>query len=322
MLSLRLGHAGLLLLLAAASTSVLGAPLNEVNEAHSSLVSRQSRFADDPFNEAEICGHELEKESKDDIWYKTGAGLLLDTVINSKTKSGGYDNWVQKLDKYVWDKKQSDAWDCTSFPGKCGTPADCHEFHRLQQRGTEYWIFKAISGAHKFMNRWYTAFENQTIATNFELDTIISDFSGNVKDLTDIYAKMAGAFTIAGGTAGALPGPGALVGGGLTSIAGIFALAALDAPSDPKDNATEYLMQYFTQSRGALENLARNLFGTGDMNEIPHVETATNWQTPVARYFDGGKFLIENVDVATRYTLELAQSRLVHTPCRSLCFVC
>ncbi|KAF6793044.1 hypothetical protein CSOJ01_14013 [Colletotrichum sojae] len=172
--------------------SVFGAPPNEASTTRLALVSRQSRAPDDPFNEAENCGHDVEKENKDDIWWKSGAGLLLDTVINSKTESGGYEDWVQELDRFVWEKKQSDAWDCTSFPGKCGSPTDCLEFHRLKERGTEYWTFKSVSGAHKLMCRWYAAFESQTIATNIELDTIISDFSGKVNDLTDVYAKMAG----------------------------------------------------------------------------------------------------------------------------------
>ncbi|KAK2043894.1 hypothetical protein LZ31DRAFT_620660 [Colletotrichum somersetense] len=223
------GSAASLYLVAAAVTSVLSAPLSEVDFAYPPIVARQGRVAD---KLEQLCNHDLSKESQDDIWWKNGVGLTLDLWVKRE-----YNGWVQNLDKFVWKKTGSNAWDCTDIPRQCGPPADCHVFRDVADSPDEYWIFKP----------------------------------GSVKDLTDIYAKVAAALNIGAGLASGLKGPGPLVGGALTSIGGIFSLAASKAPTDPKPLANAYLAAYFSQARSELAELALNLLGgeDGDQNKLP-----------------------------------------------------
>ncbi|ETS76335.1 hypothetical protein PFICI_11722 [Pestalotiopsis fici W106-1] len=308
---LLLGHANVasLLLLSATTSSVLGAPVNEVDLAHSSLVPRRTRDVDDLSKLDEICGHDINKESLKDIWEMTRVGGFLDIIVNG-TSIGAYPNWVQNLDKATWDKQQSDAWDCTSFPGKCGPAADCKEFFLIRDRPQEYWIFKSIDGAHKVMNRLHEELQNDANVVQFDLDGIISDFQGGIKDLTDIYGKMAAAFTIGAGAVSVVPGPGKLASAAFNVVAGVFSLAALDKPPDSKPTAQEYLKNYFEQSQNALKDTARNLFGTGDQKKLPNLSNPHHWLTEVAQFFDDGKFLIENVDEATDTTVKTARIHL------------
>ncbi|EFQ31683.1 uncharacterized protein GLRG_06658 [Colletotrichum graminicola M1.001] len=290
MVSFGRGVVASLFLVVATVPSVLSAPFNQADFAHPTLLARQGRVAD---KVEQLCNHDLSAESQDDVWWKTGVGLTLDLYVKRD-----YSNWVQNLDKFVWKKTQSDAWDCTSVPGKCGPPADCHEFRDIADNADEYWIFKAVTGAHKVINKLHEELQSQ------------SDFSGSVKDLTDVYAKVAAVLNIGAGAASVLPGPGPLVGGALTSVAGIFGLAALDAPADPKPSANAYLETYFKQARTALEDLARNLFGTGDQNKLPNVQNSYQWTTPVAQFFGGGRFLIEDVDKYTSATVNTSKKHL------------
>lgn len=315
-------------LLAASVASVLGAPVNEVDFADPSLGSLKARELDgkpdDTFKYEEICGHDLSKEDAKKVWKETGPSLYIDLFVNSSDPDRGYDDWVKKLDKSTWGKEQSDAWDCTSFPGQCGPAADCKEFFTLRERPLDYWIFKAIDGAHKVMARLHEALQDSAIRTSFELDTIISDFKGNAKDLTDVYGKMAAGFTIGAGAVSLIPGPGKYAAGAFTSIAGVFSMAALDASPDPKSSVDEYLSYYFTQSQAALEETARNLFGGngGDQKKLPNLSNPYHYMNEVTQFFDDGRFLIEDVDEATNKTIDTAKTNLVCAVPRSALLCC
>ena len=98
----------------------------ELEDTFTDLKARQEGL-DDRKNVGEICGHDIDDGNADvakDIWRVTGADTTLDIIA-----LGSYDNWVRNMDQAVFDKQQSDSWDCATLDGTCGHAADCRMPH-------------------------------------------------------------------------------------------------------------------------------------------------------------------------------------------------
>ncbi|KAH6859135.1 hypothetical protein BKA58DRAFT_444302 [Alternaria rosae] len=274
----------------------------ELEDTFVSLKARQEKL-DDRKNLEEICGHDPDDANPDvaeEIWRVTGADITLDIIA-----LGMYDNWVRNMDQAVFDKQQSDSWDCASLDGICGAAADCHEFF-ARDRPEYYWIMSSVSKAHTVLKTLHTELDSSVLLTALSLDQLKTDF-GVTDPKINPYGVANGAFASASGVFGMaglrspnlanLAGP---YGGALAVISGGFGVAASTyQSSDPGATMEAMLADYFNQSRNALADMARNLFGEGDQNKLPEAGQSGDrnyFQSPVGRTFNEGKFVIASVD--------------------------
>lgn len=82
-------------------------------------------------NKDDGCGHAFDdgdKKVREEIWWRSTAGGLLEFFTADSQYGYRYPNWVQEMDKRTWKKKQSAEWDCATLTSQCGPPADCRTY--------------------------------------------------------------------------------------------------------------------------------------------------------------------------------------------------
>ncbi|CAI6338882.1 unnamed protein product [Periconia digitata] len=275
---------------------------------------------DDPNNYDEICGHELD-DSKPlvaaDIWRQTGASVYLDII----TQGDKHKDWVRTLDKNAWDKKQSDSWDCASMRGVCGHAADCKLFFD-NERANNYWIFSAVAKAHSVFEYLDKQLSDNVLLNSLMLGDLIKDF-GAENPKVNPHGAASGAFGAASGALGAVAanlGEGAAksfagpFGGAVGVISGAFGVgAATWSPEDAETGLETTLGQYYNHSKLALEQTMRNLFGEGNPEDLPQAgQTGESsvLKSPIGRFFNDGKFLIDSVDDVWGKYIDVGNSML------------
>ncbi|KAI4644789.1 uncharacterized protein J4E78_009608 [Alternaria triticimaculans] len=276
----------------------------ELEDAFANLKARQEGL-DDRKNVGEICGHDIDDGIADvakDIWRVTGADTTLDIIA-----LGSYDNWVRNMDQAVFDKQQSDSWDCATLDGTCGHAADCltGEFF-TRDRPEYYWIMSSVSKAHTVLKTLHTELESSVLLQSLSLDQLKTDFGVENPKINPAgvangaFASASGVFGMAGLRSADLATRAGPYGGALAVISGGFGIAASTyQSSDPGATMETMLADYFNQSRTAIADMARNLFGEGDQSKLPEAGQSGDrnyFQSPVGRTFNEGKFVIESVD--------------------------
>ncbi|KAI4612961.1 hypothetical protein J4E80_007016 [Alternaria sp. BMP 0032] len=264
----------------------------ELEDTFANLKSRQEGL-DDRKNVGEICGHDIDDGNADvakDIWRVTGADTTLDIIA-----LGSYDNWVRNMDQAVFDKQHPDLQKLTVTD----------EFF-TRDRPEYYWIMSSVSKAHTVLKTLHTELESSVLLNSLSLDQLKTDFGVENPKINPAgvangaFASASGVFGMAGLRSADLAARAGPYGGALAVISGGFGIAASTyQPSDPGATMETMLADYFNQSRTAIADMARNLFGEGDQSKLPEAGQSGNrnyFQSPVGRTFNEGKFVIESVD--------------------------
>jgi len=164
----------------------------------------------------------------------------------------------------------------------------------------------SVSKAHTVLKNLYTELDSIVLEYDLSFKEFKTDFGVEDSKINPYgvangaFASASGVFGVAGLRSAYLTNLAGPYGGALAVISGGFGIAASTyQSSDPGATMETMLKEYFKQSREALKDMARNLFGEGDQNKLPEAGQSGDrnyFQSPVGRTFNEGKFVIESVD--------------------------
>ncbi|KAH9905571.1 hypothetical protein F4778DRAFT_667614 [Xylariomycetidae sp. FL2044] len=241
-----------------------------------------------------------------ETWWRTGAGDSLDSWIKMRTE-GGADgkgtNWWNYMMSYLWNGTQAPL-DCTTFTGGgCEVPPDlCRELV-AQGKGPFYWIVKQVAT----MNLGYTNLheqylQNGAIENGLDIPQFIKDFTPDPvskDDTPTVWGYIASILLLAGSTVTLGNG------GKWGTLVGMFgSLFGLVDKWKPEEEETEFSLEnvvseYFKNAEANSLTAMHNMIGKGNQQDIAATVFSMDYyyQSPTAKAFADGKFLISDVGV-------------------------
>lgn len=157
--------------------------------------------------------------------------------------------------------------------------------------------------------------QNGAIEAGLRVDQILRDFAFPKEADTNLFTILCGAFGVASASIGPLGPLAANPAGVLGVVSSAMVIVAQHNPNKPPVPLPirETLLEFFVSTEKNMMDIMHRALGYGDMRLLPG-EMLTEmepYETPVARFFDEGKFLVANIGVYMKDLIEGARKRMV-----------
>ncbi|KAK2765526.1 hypothetical protein FQN54_008380 [Arachnomyces sp. PD_36] len=232
-----------------------------------------------------------------------------ETLWNELRIGPWFDNWlVSHPDKHLWTYTMDEEvqgnngeseFGCASVQSECGYPSDC-EWHYKQGMGEAYWVLVAASKLHEGYVYLSDQLEASTLYNSIRMSDMEDKFGATPDDDVNPLAIASASFTIASAFAGPLLGP-------MTIAIGAFGLGAELTPAPPDITATigEQFSDAFYNAKVQLDETVANIFGgENDMSTEDLPMQTGDYQDAMARFFDGGKFLVQDIQSGMQHVFD------------------
>ncbi|RSL87619.1 hypothetical protein CEP51_002155 [Fusarium floridanum] len=253
-------------------------------------------------------------EGADDLWEKTAAGVSLELFIKSHWEHEN--SWVKNMEDQVQGgtSGKSGAAGCSALGNDCNPMSGLSCDDQFDQFGTtplgknSYWIFQAVKGMHEKFRELNRQFTQETLINGLRIPQMVEDFDGSEDNPSQVRGWIAAAATIGNAVGGLVPGAGSGISAGFGILAGIFSALSLTG-GDEVDQGTisAALANTFEAATTSLEDTLRIATGGGTSEEEYNSLPAPKWdtyETKIAKFFNGGWFLVDDDEEAVRVTIE------------------
>ncbi|KAI5461951.1 hypothetical protein BGZ63DRAFT_355128 [Mariannaea sp. PMI_226] len=254
------------------------------------------------------------------VWENTWAGVSLDLFIT--TSSEGQNSWIKDMENQIRGgaSGKSGADGCAQLGDDC-EPLDnmsCED--QFDKYGTtalgknSYWIFQAVKGLHGKFNVLHTQLSDSTLIAGLNIGQMVSDFQGSEDNSGDVLSWLAAAAGMGGALGSLVPGAGTGIGAGFGILGGIFSALAIGQDDKiDQGSISAGLSDAFAKATDALKNTLRIATGGGQSEDEYNSLPAPMWdtyQSKIAKFFNGGWFLVDDDTVAVTATLESISNNL------------
>ncbi|KAI0176111.1 hypothetical protein GGR52DRAFT_346224 [Hypoxylon sp. FL1284] len=253
------------------------------------------------------CTHSLDgsEKSKRAVW-DTNGGEGVGQFLDDWIKKHGDSDWINKMDQDLYSVGASNQW-CNSLGGaQCPGPDECSKYDAKNVTQL-YWILKAASTHYELSNHINDWLQTKTISDTLAIPDLVKKFGGDVDKNSNIWGIVIGALVSAAGLAAPIApelSAGLTVGVGAANFGSAFAKDTVDyskAIADQLNGAFQATVN------GLKVNL--NLAMTGKdgksgkkSSDLPNMSGP--YSSNIAKYFDGGKFLMGNIEEETQPMLD------------------
>ncbi|CAJ2513287.1 Uu.00g014060.m01.CDS01 [Anthostomella pinea] len=237
------------------------------------------------------------------VWDDSGLGT--GKFLEDWIKEHGEEDWINKIDEDLYATGESSFW-CNSLGGaNCPDPDDCTKY--LDKKVPQlYWILKAGKTHYELANHINDYLQTQTISDTLAIPDIQDKFNNNKNDKSNIFSIISAALVTASAAAGPVPELSALLTLGIGSVG--FGNAFAPDELDYTKEISDQLGESFT---AAVEGLSVNLNLAMTGRDTKSQKTTADlpnmsgpWSTNIAKYFDGGKFLVANIEAVAAPMLD------------------
>ncbi|KAF4453910.1 hypothetical protein F53441_3435 [Fusarium austroafricanum] len=284
----------------------------------SPLASRISKRHDVMDSKETYCkGWDLRTaEGVDKLWDESDAGVDLELFINSHpaSQTDHQKNWMQNIEKVIsgGGDGRSGSSGCGIIGSTCNPMGGISCQDQFDKYGktfigkSSYWSFQAVKGMHSKFNELHRMLTTETIVSGLKIDQMIKDFEGSESEPGNVKGWFAAAATMGNALGGLIPG-GSAASAGLGLVGGLMSGLALE---DKKDNGaatiSASLADMFKAASVKLEDTVRIATGGGKNDDEYNSLPAPKWdtyQTKIAKFFNGGWFLLDDDVETVRVTL-------------------
>ncbi|KAF4337516.1 hypothetical protein FBEOM_8614 [Fusarium beomiforme] len=279
----------------------------------SPLSSRQN--PDDIFNDKQkLCkGWDLRSaEGVEKLWTDTAAGVSLDLFIKSQWEHEN--SWLKNLEDYVMSGTdgRSGASGCALLGSACDPLGGISCEEQFDKYGksvvgkNSYWNFQAVKGMHGKFAELHRQLTTETLINDLKIEQMLKDFGGADKPPSNMGGWLPAAAAMGGTIGGFVPGAGAGISAGMGILGSILSGLRL---RDPIPNAAPSikaaLADLFKAASVKLEDTLRIATGGGKNQDEYKSLPAPKEDNfgPIAKFFDGGWFLLDDDIETVRVTL-------------------
>ncbi|KAK7394021.1 hypothetical protein QQX98_013199 [Neonectria punicea] len=253
-------------------------------------------------------------EGVDDLWEKTAAGVSLELFIKGHWEN--QNSWLKNMEDQVQGgtSGKSGAAGCSALGNDCNPMGGMSCDDQFDQFGTtplgknSYWIFQAAKGVHEKFRELNRQLTQETLINGLRIPQMVDDFDGSESEPGAVLGWLAAASTMGNAVGGLVPGAGSGIAAGFGILGGIFSgLASQGDDEIDQGSISAALADAFEQATGALENTLRIAMGGGTSDDEYNSLPAPKWdtyETKIAKFFNGGWFLIDDDEEAVRVAIE------------------
>ncbi|KAI8679260.1 hypothetical protein NCS57_00203400 [Fusarium keratoplasticum] len=237
-------------------------------------------------------------EGADDLWEKTAAGVSLELFIKSHWEHEN--SWVKNMEDQVQGgtSGKSGAAGCSALGKDCNPMGGPKLFS---------WIFQAVKGMHEKFRELNRQFTQETLINGLRIPQMVQNFDGSEDNPSQVRGWIAAAATIGNAVGGLVPGAGSGISAGFGILAGIFSALSLNGDEVDQGTISSALANTFEAATTSLEDTLRIATGGGRSEEEYNSLPAPKWdtyETKIAKFFNGGWFLVDDDEEAGRVTIE------------------
>ncbi|KAF4991626.1 hypothetical protein FDECE_13974 [Fusarium decemcellulare] len=252
-------------------------------------------------------------EGVDTLWEETAAGVSLELFIKSQWEHEN--SWVKNMEDQVQSGTdgKSGAAGCALLGSDCNPMGGIGCEEQFDKYGStpigknSYWTFQAVKGMHGKFNELHRQLTTETLINGLKIGQMVSDFSGDENSPGNVKGWVSAAATMGNALGGLIPGVGPGISAGLGLLAGIFSGLSLGDDDEPDQaSISAALADVFEAASVKLEDTLRIATGGGrsedEYNSLP-APKADTYETKIAKFFNGGWFLLDDDVEAVRVTL-------------------
>ncbi|KAM6534176.1 hypothetical protein FALCPG4_007111 [Fusarium falciforme] len=170
-----------------------------------------------------------------------------------------------------------------------------------------YRIFQAVKGMHEKFRELNRQFTQETLINGLRIPQMVQDFDGSEDNPSQVRGWIAAAATIGNAVGGLIPGAGSGISAGFGILASIFSALPLTGDEVDQGTISSALANTFEAATTSLEDTLRIATGGGRSEEEYNTLPAPKWdtyETKIAKFFNGGWFLVDDDEEAVRVTIE------------------
>ncbi|RBQ67174.1 hypothetical protein FVER14953_03619 [Fusarium verticillioides] len=277
----------------------------------SPLFSKRNDIFDD---KEKFCGWDLRSvEGVEKLWKETAAGVSLELFIKGHWEHEN--SWLKNLEDQVMGglDGRSGASGCALIGASCNpmNGISCEEqfdkYGKTFIGKNSYWTFQAVKGMHDKFAELHRQLTTETLINGLKIGQMLKDFGGNENGGGNMRGWLSAAATMGNALGGLAPGVGNGISAGMGILAGI--MSGLSLGEDEDDGAatiSDGLADLFKSASVKLEDTLRIATGGGrnqaEYNSLPAPMWDT-FETKIAKFFNGGWFLLDNDVDTVRVTL-------------------
>ncbi|RBR04865.1 hypothetical protein FVER53590_03619 [Fusarium verticillioides] len=252
-------------------------------------------------------------EGVEKVWKETAAGVSLELFIKGHWEHEN--SWLKNLEDQVMGglNGKSGASGCALIGASCDPMFGITCEEQFDKYGktfigkNSYWTFQAVKGMHDKLGELHRKLTTETLVNGFKIGQMLKDFGGNENGGGNMRGWLSAAATMGNALGGLVPGVGNGVSAGMGILAGI--MSGLSLGEDEDDGAatiSDGLADLFKSASVKIEDTLRIVTGGGrneaEYNSLPAPVWDT-FETKIAKFFNGGWFLLDNDIELVRDTL-------------------
>ncbi|KAL5588104.1 hypothetical protein FOVSG1_013240 [Fusarium oxysporum f. sp. vasinfectum] len=250
-------------------------------------------------------------EEADRLWMETKTGDQLDFFLREQWEH--QNNWLINLEDRVFGGTdgKSGAAGCSVLDNDCSPMNNIECTEQYEKYGTDdslsktsYWIFQAAKGMHSKFKALKTKITEKTIISGLRIGQMVTDFGGNEDDTGDMVKWLASASTMGAALSGLSTNVGFAV--GFNILGGIFSsFGNLKQEEIDQGTISAGLADLFEAAVDRLDETMRIVMGGGteDQYNALKMPNPDPYKKPVANFFNGGFFLLNDNAEAVQMAL-------------------